>query len=115
MSLAELLAKHQEVYSENGEIYHDCCSCDDESLPRYSMYVTGGPTFDEVRDAYVDHLASVITEFLSPKGGWVVVNNITGLPVSKVWPAEDQAVFLCGSMNLNAGPGGLYGIRRVQS
>lgn len=65
MSLAELLQQHREDYDVDCTAHLGCTCGAVERAPGVSEY----DDYDRMRDAYVDHLASVITEFLSPRGG----------------------------------------------
>lgn len=49
--------------------------------------------------------------------GWRVVNNVTGLPESKIFETEELANGLCRQMNIDAyraNMGGLYGVEEVK-
>lgn len=42
---------------------------------------------------------------------WVVKDNISGAAASQAFPGKELAALLCSRMNLDAGPGGRYGVR----
>jgi hypothetical protein len=43
-------------------------------------------------------------------GSFHVENNVTGVRASKDFDSEDSANWACRSLNLDARPGGLYGV-----
>jgi hypothetical protein len=59
--------------------------------------------------ATLDAIADALEAAGAPK--WRVVNNVSGLGASQSFDTEEKANFLCRSMNLHAGPGGLYGVQ----
>lgn len=44
---------------------------------------------------------------------WVVVDNVTGSRYSQPYDSEEGARHVCRTMNINAGPGGRFGVRQV--
>lgn len=56
--------------------------------------------------------ARPLTPAVAP--GWYVINNITAARVSRAYDTEDAANRICRELNLQAGPGGLYGVQEVK-
>lgn len=63
MTLVEVLWQHREEYDVDCSSHLGCACGAVERAPGVSEY----EDYDRMRKAYVDHLASVITEFLTPK------------------------------------------------
>lgn len=46
---------------------------------------------------------------------WKVIDNVTGDSVSDDFDTRDKAGQLCAALNVDAGPGGRYGVRVVRT